>query len=122
MTNEQWDEMDEKALSVIFQLCLSKEVLHEVVNETAATKLWLKLESPYMTMSLANKLHLKEQLYTICMWKGTLIQSHLDRFSSIIIDLVNIYIKFEDEDKVVLLVVSLPSTYKHFKEIGYIRC
>jgi hypothetical protein len=26
-------------------------------------------------------------------------------------------IKIDDEDKAVLLVVSLPSTYKHFKEI-----
>ena len=32
-------------------------------------------------------------------------------------DLENIDIKIDDEDKVVLLVVSLPSTYKHFKEI-----
>ncbi|KAF1860594.1 hypothetical protein Lal_00021667 [Lupinus albus] len=32
-------------------------------------------------------------------------------------DLQNIDINIEDEDKAVLLVVSLPSTYKHFKEI-----
>ncbi|MCI18063.1 transducin/WD40 repeat-like superfamily protein [Trifolium medium] len=41
MTEEQWDELDEKALSSI-QLCLSKEVLREVVNETTAAGLWLK--------------------------------------------------------------------------------
>ena len=32
MTEEQWDEMDEKALSAI-QICLSREVLREVINE-----------------------------------------------------------------------------------------
>ena len=51
------------------------------------------------------------------MVEGTPIQSHLDEFNSIILDLENIDVKIDDEDKVVLLVVSLPSTYKHFKEI-----
>jgi len=70
-----------------------------------------------MTKSLANKLRLKERLYTIRMVEGTPIQSHLNEFNSILLDLENIDIKIDDEDKVVLLVVSLPSTYKHFKEI-----
>ena len=64
MTNEQWEELDEKALSSI-QLSLSKEVLCEVANETTTAELWLKLESLYMTKSLANKIRLKERLYTI---------------------------------------------------------
>lgn len=83
MTDEQWDELDEKALSAI-QLCLSKEVLREVVHETTASGLWLRLESLYMTKSLANKLRLKERLYTLRMTEGTPIQSHLDEFNSII--------------------------------------
>jgi hypothetical protein len=116
MTDDQWDEMDEKALSSI-QLCLSKEVLREVVKETTAAGLWLKLETLYMTKNLANKLRLKERIYTIRMVEGTPIQSHLDEFNSIILDLENIDVKIYDEDKAVLLVVSLPSTYKHFKEI-----
>lgn len=116
MTDDQWDEMDEKALSSI-QLCLSKEVLREVVKETTAAGLWLKLETLYMTKNLANKLRLKERIYTIRMVEGTPIQSHLDEFNSIILDLENIDVKIDDEDKAVLLVVSLPSTYKHFKEI-----
>lgn len=70
-----------------------------------------------MTKSLANKLRLKERLYTIRMQEGTSIQSHLDEFNSILIDLENLEVKLEDEDKAVLLVVSLPKSYKHFKEI-----
>ena len=35
MSDKQWDELDEKALSSI-QLCLSKQVLREVVNEITA--------------------------------------------------------------------------------------
>ena len=51
------------------------------------------------------------------MIESTPIQSHLDEFNSIILDLENIDVKIDDEDKAVLLVVFLPSTYKHFKEI-----
>lgn len=42
ITDVQWDDLDDKALSSI-QLCLSKEVLREVASEA------LKLEILYMT-------------------------------------------------------------------------
>lgn len=44
MNEEQWRELDEKALSTI-QLSFSKEVLWEVICETTAASPWLKLES-----------------------------------------------------------------------------
>lgn len=92
MIDEQWEKLGNKALSAI-QLCLSKEVLREVVSETTAAELWLKLESLYMTKSLANKLRHKERLYAIRMAVVTPIQSHLNEFNSIIMDLENIGIK-----------------------------
>ena len=39
MTDEQWNESDEKALSAI-QLCLSREVLRKVIKENTAASLW----------------------------------------------------------------------------------
>lgn len=116
MTDEQWQELDDKALFTI-QICLTKEVLREVIHEETTAGLWVKLESLYMTKSLVNKLRLKERLYTIRMAEGASIQSHLSEFSFIIIDLENLDVKIEDADKAVLLIVSLPPSYKHFKEI-----
>lgn len=72
-----------------------------------------------MIKSLANKLRLKKRLSTIHMDEGTSIQTHLTKFNSIIIDLENLKVKIEDEDKVVLLIVFVPSSYKHFKEIMF---
>ena len=41
----------------------------------------------------------------------------MNEFNSILVDLERSDVKIENEDKVVLLVVSLPPSYKHFKEI-----
>jgi len=49
--------------------------------------------------------------------EGTSIHNHVDELNFIIIDLESLYVKIEDEDKAILLVVSLPPSYKHFKEI-----
>jgi hypothetical protein len=51
------------------------------------------------------------------MTEGTSIQSHLNEFNSICIDLESLDLKIDDEDKAILLVVSLPPSFKHFKEI-----
>ncbi|KAL8137092.1 hypothetical protein V2J09_003093 [Rumex salicifolius] len=98
MTEEQWTELDERALSSI-QLCLTREVLREVIHEASGARLWSKLESLYMTKSLANKVRLKEKLYTLRMKEGSELQARLNEFSSILIDLENLDIKIEDEDK-----------------------
>jgi hypothetical protein len=86
------------------------------MHEKSITTLWKKLEELYMTKSL-NKLRLKERLYTIHMSEGTSMQSHLNEFNSIIVDLESLNVKIDDEDKTILLVVSLPPSFKHFKEI-----
>ena len=116
MTDDKWEDLDEKALSAL-QLSLSPDVLREVMNAKSAAELWNKLAELYMTKSLANKLCLKEHLYTIHIVEGTSIQSHLNEFNSICVDLERLDVKIDDEDKAILLVVSLPPSFKHFKEI-----
>jgi hypothetical protein len=61
-----------------------------------------------MTKSLANKLRMKERLYIIHIAEGTSIQSHLNEFNSICVDFESLNVKIDDEDKTILLVVSLP--------------
>jgi hypothetical protein len=70
-----------------------------------------------MTKSHANKLRLKKRLHTIRMAEGTYIQSHLNEFNSICVNLESLVVKIDDEDKAILLVVSLPPSFKNFKEI-----
>jgi hypothetical protein len=116
MTDDKYEDLDEKALSVL-HLSLSPDVLLEVINAKTAAELWKKLEELYMTKSLANKLRLKKRLYTIRMAEGTSIQSHLNEFNSICVDLESLDVKIDDENKAILLVVSLPPSFKNRKEI-----
>ena len=60
-----------------------------------------------MKKSLANKIRLKERLYTFRTAEGTPVQKHLNDFNSIVVDLESLDVKIEDEDKAILLVVSL---------------
>ncbi|GJW73958.1 retrovirus-related pol polyprotein from transposon TNT 1-94 [Tanacetum coccineum] len=106
-------ELNKKAHSAVI-LCLGNKVLREVTEETTAARVWSKLETLYMTKSLANKLYLKKKLYTFFMPAGRKISEHIDEFNKIVLDLANIEVKFEDEDLALLLLTSLPASYEHF--------
>ncbi|GKA56734.1 zinc finger, CCHC-type containing protein [Tanacetum coccineum] len=97
-------------------LCLGDRVLQEVTKETTAAGIWTKLTSLYMTKSLANRLYLKKKLYTYYMSPGTKLGDHIDEFNKLILDLANIDIEIEDEDQTLMLLTSLPSSYKKFIE------
>jgi hypothetical protein len=45
---------------------------------------------------------------------GRTISEHIDEFNKIVLDLVNIKVKFEDEDLALLLLTSLQASYEHF--------
>lgn len=55
MSESDWEDYDLKVRSAI-HLCLIDEVLYNILNEDSVAKLWLKLESLYMTKSLTNRL------------------------------------------------------------------
>src|SRR5436190_15575856 len=104
--------MDCKARATIV-LCLSDEVLYNVMNEESAAGLWSRLESLYMTKSLSNKLYAKKKLYCLQMKEGTPILQHLNLFNKIVSDLLVLEVKLEEEDKAFLLLGSLPPSYDH---------
>ncbi|GJV18041.1 retrovirus-related pol polyprotein from transposon TNT 1-94 [Tanacetum coccineum] len=97
-------------------LCLGERVLREVTKEITAAGIWTKLTSLYMTKSLANRLYLKEKLYTYYMSPGTKLGDHIDEFNKLIIDLANIDIEIEYEDQALMLLTSLSSSYENFVE------
>ncbi|GKA51264.1 retrovirus-related pol polyprotein from transposon TNT 1-94 [Tanacetum coccineum] len=97
-------------------LCLDNKVLREVNKEDSAAGVWLKLETLYMTKSLANKLYLKNKLFTFYMDSGKKLSEHIDEFNKFIGDLANIDVDIDDEDQALMLLTSLPSSYDNFVE------
>nr|GEW02102.1 retrovirus-related Pol polyprotein from transposon TNT 1-94 [Tanacetum cinerariifolium] len=95
-------------------LCLGNKVLREVTGKTTTSEVWTKLETLYMTKSLANKLYLKKKLYTFYMLSGRKISEHIYEFNKIVLNLADIELKFKDEDRALLLLTSLLASYEHF--------
>ena len=58
MTDDEWSDMDERALSGI-RLCLADDVLFNIVSKKTTVVLWRKLENLYMTKSLTNRILLR---------------------------------------------------------------
>ncbi|WVZ00077.1 hypothetical protein V8G54_026146 [Vigna mungo] len=98
-------------------LCLGDKVLREVAKEKTAAEIWAKLESLYMTRSLAHRLCLKQQLFSFKMSESRTIEEQIAEFSKIVDDLENIEVKLEDEDKAVILLNALPRTFEHFRDV-----
>ncbi|KOM55736.1 hypothetical protein LR48_Vigan10g162800 [Vigna angularis] len=115
MSQEEKKRMIDKARSAII-LCLGDKALREVAKEKTAAGIWAKLESLYMTRSLAHRLCLKQQLYSFKMTDSRTIEEQLAEFSKIVDDLENIDVRLEDEDKAVILLNALPRTFEHFRD------
>lgn len=109
-------EMDRKAHSAII-LCLSDKVLREVSKERTAAGVWIKLESLYMTKSLANRLYMKQRLYSLKFTEDRSIEDQMDDFCKSVDDIESIDEEIRDEDKAILLLNALPKSYEHVKDV-----
>ncbi|KAG8489413.1 hypothetical protein CXB51_017856 [Gossypium anomalum] len=115
LNKTEWEKLDEKALSAI-QLCLVNTVLQKVLMEKTSSSLWKRLETLYATKSLVNRLVLKQRLFTFRMNEGELLRDHISQFITLLNDLNNVEDHIDDEDQAMLLLCSLPPSYKSFRE------
>ncbi|GJV57133.1 hypothetical protein Tco_1458138 [Tanacetum coccineum] len=104
-----------KAYSALI-LCLGDWVLREITKETTIARIWKKLETLYMTKSVANHLYLKKKLYTFHMHLGKSQSEHIDEFQKLVGDSAAIDTAISDEDQALLLLTSLPSSYDNIVE------
>ncbi|KAH9726310.1 hypothetical protein KPL70_008223 [Citrus sinensis] len=112
-TPEQMAEIDKQAKGTII-LSLADSVIREVAKETSVTGLMEKLESLYMKKSLANRLYIKKRMFTLKMTEGSSLDKHIDEFNQVCDTLATIDEALDDEGKALLLVSSLPGSYKNF--------
>ena len=81
-------------------------MLREIVKMNSAVEVWLKLKSLYMTKNLSNRLYLKVRFFTCKMAECNDSQDHIDEFNKLIMDLENIGVEDEDENKTLVLLHS----------------
>ncbi|KAH9716107.1 Integrase catalytic domain-containing protein [Citrus sinensis] len=110
--DEMRDALD-KAHSTLI-LSLGDGVLREVGDQTTTAGLWKKLEDLYTKKSLTKRLCTKKSLYTLQMEERSSLATYIDSFNRIILDLEDINVSLEDEDKAIILLSSLPPSYEHF--------
>ena len=104
-----------KAHSVVV-LCLGDKVLREVAKETTAAGILEKLENLYMTKSLANRLFMKQRLYSWRFLEDKSIIEQLEDFDKAVDDLENIDVVIDDEYKAILLLNALPKSYDQLRD------
>lgn len=116
---ESWSDeekrKDRKTLSQI-HLHLSNNILQEVLQETSAAALWLRLEKLCMTKDLTSKMHLKQKLFLHKLQEGDKMLDHLSEFKEIVADLASMEVKYDEEDLGLILLCSLPSSYSNFRD------
>ena len=92
-------------------------VTYNVIEEKIARGTWEKLEKLHMGKTLSNKLFLKDQLLNLRMEEGGDVMKHLNEFNRCVNDLLRVEVKYEEWYKVLLLIQSLSSSFKHFLTI-----
>ncbi|KAH9702699.1 hypothetical protein KPL70_010850 [Citrus sinensis] len=113
LSDEEMRDALDKAHSTLI-LSLGDGVLREVGDQITAADLWKKLEDLYTKKSLTKRLCTKKRLYTLQMEEASSLATHIDNFNRIILDLEDINMSLEDEDKAIILLSSLPPSYEHF--------
>ncbi|KAK8946975.1 hypothetical protein KSP39_PZI007124 [Platanthera zijinensis] len=68
----------------------------------------------YHMKNVKNRLHIKRRLYRFQMRCGVSIDEHLNEFTELLTDLLNLDEYVNDEDKTLLLLNSLPDEYENF--------
>ena len=116
-TLEEFAEIHKKARSTII-LSLGDSVIREVAKEKTMAGLWSKLESLYMTKSLANRLYIKKRMFTLkivegASLEGASLEEHIDEFNKVCDTLKTIDVALDDEGKALLLISSLPKSYEN---------
>ena len=107
-------EVDEIAFSTII-LHLLDSILRKVDEAKSTAELWKKLEALYMVKTLPNKIFLLEKFFGFKMDTSNDLDSNLDDFNKLCLDLSNCDQKFSDEHFAMILLNSLPDSYHEIK-------
>ncbi|MCO5551595.1 hypothetical protein L7F22_005100 [Adiantum nelumboides] len=82
MDEDEWNKMDELALSTIM-LTLAKSIYFNVAEEVLAYDAWRKLSGLYEKQSAVSQVYWLKKLHDLKMKEGTPISNHLNELNTI---------------------------------------
>ena len=100
----------DKALAIIV-LAIEPSLLYLIGDPESPVTVWRKLADQFQKKTWANKLALRRKLYSLRLKDGDSVQDHVKSMTEIFNELSVIGAEMDEEDKVVHLLASLPSTY-----------
>ena len=101
------DKLNRSACGLI-RSCLTQDIKYQVFHETSARQLWEILKKKYLTKSIDSRLQLKSKLYGFQMKRGCSINEHLNLYTRLLTNLVNVDVETNEDDKAAILLNSLP--------------
>ena len=101
---------DEKALGILLT-SVADEIIHHLDQATTSKNAWEILERTFGAKSKHSKISLKMQLYGLTMQNNESLSSLVNRLKSICTQLSYIECNIEEEDKIAVLLKSLPLHY-----------
>ncbi|VFQ68203.1 unnamed protein product [Cuscuta campestris] len=113
MKESEWSTIQKKVVSTI-RLALSPQIKVTVLKETSPKKLWETLESKFASKTLTNRLMMRMDLYSLKMEEGGSIIDHINKFNEQVSRLLNAGETIKDEEQELLLLASLPKSFKPF--------
>ncbi|VFQ86447.1 unnamed protein product [Cuscuta campestris] len=113
MKESEWSTIQKKAVSTI-RLALSPQIKVTVLKETSPKKLWETLESKFASKTLTNRLMMRMDLYSLKMEDGGSVIDHINKFNEQVSRLLNAGETIKDEEQGLLLLASLPKSFKPF--------
>ncbi|MCO5590803.1 hypothetical protein L7F22_044778 [Adiantum nelumboides] len=94
MNEDEWNEMDELALSTII-LTLAESVYFNIADEVSAYDAWTKLSGLYEKQSAASQVYWLKKLVDLKMKEGTPMSNHLIEFNTIYSQLLAQGVRFK---------------------------
>ncbi|PHU12158.1 Acetate/butyrate--CoA ligase AAE7, peroxisomal [Capsicum chinense] len=111
--DRDWNIINRLACGIILS-CLSREKKYAFKNKTSPRKLWKVLEDKFLKKSGQNKLLMKKRLFQFDYQQGTIMNEHI-MFNKLVADLLNLDVKFKDEDLALMLLSSLRNEFEHLE-------
>lgn len=108
----EYTQKDEKALGILLT-SVADDIVHHLDQATSAKIAWDTLERTFGAKGKHSKISLKMQLYSLTMHDNETLSSIVNRLKSICTQLAYIQCNIDEDDKIAILLKSLPIQFEH---------